>query len=172
MRRTVHLDDLADMHPNLVWGDIGAAAVAVFMDRHGKPPFRFDLSIEEVPGFPDELLSLSIHPGKVAAENVNSIRRTHEPTRLVEMAAIAIAGLGLYHAGEHHIRDVALPGSGADYLVDEENDLLEIAGRSRRSDFEAAWRQKWQRLNDNADGGFYVCVAEFETSAGRLAFQE
>jgi hypothetical protein len=97
--------------------------------------------------------------------------RTYEPFRLVELAAIAIAGLGLYHAGGHEIRDIALRGSGADYLVDEFNHPLEIAGRSRRTDFDVAWGQRWRRLSDCSAGGFYVCVAEFETPSGRLAFR-
>ncbi len=99
------------------------------------------------------------------------LRRTYEPSRLVELAGIAIAGLGLYHAGAHEIRDIALRGSVADYIVDEANHLLEIAGRSRRSDFSAAWQQRWQRLSEGRSGGFYVCVAEFETPAGQLAFR-
>ncbi len=64
-----------------------------------------------------------------------------------------------------------LNGGGADYLVGESNHLLEVAGRSRRSDFRAAWQQRWQRLTDRIGRGFYVCVAEFETPAGQLAFR-
>ena len=170
--RAVHLDDLSMMHPNLVWDDIAVAAMAVLMNFHHQPPFRIELSIVEVPGCPEDKLRLSIYPGKISATRVNRIRRTHEATRLVEMAAIAIAGLGLYYAGEHQIRDISLPGNGADYLVDAENYLLEIAGRSRRSDFEGAWRQKWERLSAGVGGGFYVFVAEFETPAARLGFQD
>jgi hypothetical protein len=107
----------------------------------------------------------------VSEAHVVRLRRTYEPSRLVELAGIAIAGLGLYHAGAHEIRDIALRGSVADYIVDEANHLLEIAGRSRRSDFSAAWQQRWQRLSEGRSGGFYVCVAEFETPAGQLAFR-
>ena len=98
------------------------------------------------------------------------VRRTYEPSRLVELAAIAIAGLGLHHAGGHEIVDVAVRGSAADYLVDQAQQHLEIAGRSRRSDFDTAWRQKWQRLTDLWGSGFYLSVAEFEGRTGRLAF--
>jgi hypothetical protein len=86
------------------------------------------------------------------------------------LAAIAIAGLGLYYGGRHEIRDVALRGSAADYLVDDANHFLEVAGRSRRSDLAIAWQQRWHRLSDQPNRGFYLCVAEFETPAGRLAF--
>ena len=58
----------------------------------------------------------------------------------------------------------------ADYLVDDELHLLEVAGRSRGSDLNSAWKQRWGRLSDRLGSGFYVCVAEFETPAGRLAF--
>jgi hypothetical protein len=90
---------------------------------------------------------------------------------LVELAAIAIAGLGLYYGGGHAMQDIALRGSGADYLIDESNHLLEVAGRSRRRDVGVAWQQRWQRLTGRMGSGFYVCVAEFETPAGQLAFR-
>jgi hypothetical protein len=172
MRRTVHLNELPVGHPGLLWDEIAMAAAAVFTRFHQQPPFGFDLSIIEVPGCPDDVLTMSIETMAYSANEINRIRRTYEAPRLVEMAAIAIAGLGLYHAGEHRICDVASSGSGADYLVDDESYLLEIAGRARRKDLESAWRQRWQRLSESARGGFYVCVAEFETPAGRLAFHD
>jgi len=66
--------------------------------------------------------------------------------------------------------DVAVRGSGADYLVDAVHHLLEIAGRSRRSDFEVAWQQRRERVTQRSPSGFYLCVIELETPAGRLAF--
>lgn len=102
---------------------------------------------------------------------MSRLQRTYESSRLVELAAIAIAGLGLYHGGGHEIIDIALRGSAADYLVGESNHLLEVTGRSRRSDFRVAWQQRWQRLTDRIGRGFYVCVAEFETPTGQLAFK-
>jgi hypothetical protein len=172
MNVTAYLADLPLVHPNLVWYDIGLAVVAVFTNLRRKPPFKFDLSIVEVPGYHDDVLRLLIDAGEISTTQVDRLRRTYEPARLVELAAIAIAGLGLYHAGGHKIHDVSLRGSAADYIVDEEDYLLEIAGRSRRKDFECAWQQKWQRLTETVAGGFYVCVAEFETPTGRLAFQD
>ena len=172
MNVTVYLDELPMVHPNLLWDEIAVATVAVFTNLRHQGPFKFDLSVLEVPGCQDDLLRMFIDPGDISAAQVNRLRRTHDPARLVELAAIAIAGLALYHAGEHKINDIAMRGSRADYLVDEENYLLEIAGRSRREDFEYAWQQKWQRLAESAGGGFYVCVAEFETPAGRLAFHD
>jgi hypothetical protein len=65
---------------------------------------------------------------------------------------------------------VAVRGTAADYLVDAARQSLEVGGRSQRSDFEAAWRQKWERLLSRSARGFYVCVVEFETPSGRLAF--
>jgi hypothetical protein len=116
-------------------------------------------------------LAFAIEPTGVSPARVARIRRTYEAPRLVELAAIAIAGLGLYHAGGHEIRDVALRWSGADYIVDEANDLLEVAGRSRREDLTKAWEERWQRLSE-CSSGVYVCVAEFETFTGRLGFRE
>jgi hypothetical protein len=55
-------------------------------------------------------------------------------------------------------------------LVDETLHRLEIAGGSRRRDLDAAWQLKQHRLTDRSGPGFYVCVAEFESPAARLAF--
>lgn len=159
------------MHPRLLWDDIVAATVAVLSDMHDQPPFPFRLMMQNLPGFGSEPLHLTIDPAGVAPEHVHRLRRTYEASRLVELAAIAIAGLGLYYGGSHEMRDLVLRGSGADYLVDESHHLLEIAGRSRRNDFEVAWQQCWQRLLERTAGGFYVCVSEFETPAGCLAFR-
>lgn len=171
MEISVRLADLTVMHPRLLWAEISVAAVAVLSGDGRQPPFSIELAIRDVPGFANGRLHLRIDPGGVSATQVAGMRRTYNPSRLIESAAIAIAGLGLYHAGGHEIRDVALRGSTADYLVDEANFLLEVAGRSRRSDLNPAWQQRWQRLADSRSSGFYVCVVEFETPAGQLAFQ-
>lgn len=168
---SVRLIDLTIMHPRLLWEDIMAATVVILSHTGTHSPFPFELTVEDLPGFGSAQLQLAIDPVGVASEHVSRLQRTYESPRLVELAAIAIVGLGLYHGGGHEIRDIALRGSGADYLVDESNHLLEVAGRSRRSDFGVAWQQRWQRLTDRVGGGFYVCVAEFETPTGQLAFK-
>jgi hypothetical protein len=160
------------MHSRLLWADIIAATVAVLSETRPHSPFPFVLTVQDLPAFGSAELQLAIDPFGIARAHVNRLRRTYASSRLVELAAIAIAGLGLYHGGGHEIRDVALRGSGADYLVDASNHLLEVAGRSRRRDFEAAWQQRWQRLTEHMGIGFYVCVAEFETPAGRLVVRE
>lgn len=170
MEIATSLVDLVEMHPELEWPEIAAATVAVLEDCGLEPPFRCPLRLENVPGFGSGELRLLIDRTGIPAARVVRIRRTYEPSRLTELAAIAVAGLGIYRGGGHEIVDVALRGSGADYLVDAAHHLLEIAGRSRRSDFEVAWQQRVQRLTDRAKGGFYLCVLELETRAGRLAF--
>ena len=99
------------------------------------------------------------------------MRRTCEAPRCTELAAIALAALGLYHGGAHEIVDLAVRGSGADYLVNSARHLLEIAGRSRKPDFEAGWQQRLHRLEERATSGFYLCVIEFESLTGRLLFR-
>src|SRR5579883_1509365 len=126
----------------------------------------------ECTGFRRWGIALLLDPASVPEERLVRVRRTYEPSRLIELTAIAIAGIGLHLAGGHEILDVAVRGSAADYLVDEARHHLEIAGRSRRSDMETAWQQKWRRLEDAQEGGCYVCVAEFESPAGRLAFAD
>ncbi|MBC8872340.1 MAG: hypothetical protein H8E44_23155 [Planctomycetes bacterium] len=147
-----------------------AATVAVLEDQGFATPCRFAMQFEGVPGYGSEESEFEIVSEGVPGNNTRKVRRTYEAHRLVEFAAIAVAGLALFHAGGHQIRDIALRGASADYLVDDEGSLLEIAGRSRRSDFQWAWDVRWQRLSDRLDAGFYVCVCEFETPAGRLAF--
>lgn len=167
----VRLVDLTGMHPHLLWDDIIAATVAVLSATRSQSPFPFTLTVQDLPGFGSEQLRFAIDPASVAADHVRRLQRTYEASRLVELAAIAIAGLGLYYGGGHEMRDVALRGSGADYLVDEAHHLLEVAGRSRRRDVGTAWQQRWQRLTERLGSGFYVCVIEFETPAGQLAFR-
>jgi hypothetical protein len=168
---SVRLVDLTVMHPRLLWEEISAAVVAILGGAGTPAPFPFELAVRDVPGFGSGPLRMAIDPDGITAVHVARLQRTYEPSRLVELAGIGIAGLGLYHGGGHEIRDVALHGSAADYLVDEDNHLLEIAGRSRRADFSVAWQQRWQRLSEGRGSGFYVCVTEFETPTGRLAFQ-
>jgi hypothetical protein len=166
----VHLTELVALHPRLLWDEIIGAAVAVLGRGSVESTFSFQLTVQDLPDFGTDRLNLVIDPAGILADQVTRLQRTYEASRLVEMAAIAIAGLGLYHGGGHEIRDVALRGSAADYLVDEAGHLLEVAGRSRKSDFSSAWQLRWQRLSEQESSGFYVCVAEFETPAGRLAF--
>jgi hypothetical protein len=109
--------DLASMHPRLLWEDIASALVAVLSNRSDSD-LRFHLLTQNVPGYESGALMLVIDPANIASAHVERVRRTYEQSRLVELAAIAIAGLSLYHSGRHEIRDVALRGSGADYLVD------------------------------------------------------
>jgi hypothetical protein len=169
----VQLADLSSMHPRLLWEEIGMAAIAVLQDFGGEQTlFSLELAVRDVPGFDENVLNMTIETSGVSLADVARLRRTYEPSRLVELAGIAVAGLGLYHAGRHEILDVALRGSSADYIVDEANHLLEVAGRSRRSDLGAAWEDRWHRLSEDSPNGFYVCVVEFETPAGQLAFQE
>jgi len=140
----LRLLDLPTFHPRLWWEPSVLATVAVFEVRSMDPPFQFPLQVEKVPGFGSEELHLLIDPVGVRSGLVARLRHTYEPARLVELAAIAVAGLGLYQAGGHEILDVALRGSAADYLVDVAHHRLEIAGRSRRRDLETAWEQRRQ----------------------------
>lgn len=162
------VSDLREMHPQLLWNDLSAATAAV-LEPQGSV-CRLALEYQDVPGFGTSETMLSIDISKVTEKDVERLRRTYEPPRLVELAAIAIAGFALYYGGGHEITDVSVRGSSADYLVDASNQLLEVGGRSRRSDFEAAWKQKCDRLNQRRQTGYYVCLVEFETPFGRLGY--
>ena len=146
----VRLLDLPRMHPLLLWDPIIPAAYVVFRGRGVEPPFRFLLAVEGVPGFGTESLELQIDPTGIPAELVGRCERTFEASRRIEFAAIAVTALGLNVAGAHEMIDVARRGSAADYLVDAARHHLEIAGRSRRRDLDAAWEQKEPRFLEDA----------------------
>jgi hypothetical protein len=166
------LFELITLHPRLLWHD-HIAAVAAVLGRQADPaPFSFEFTIEGVRTFDDPSLKLVVEPKGINENHVARLERTYEPSRLVEMAAIAMAGVVVYHVAHVEIRDMALRGSGADYLVGAAGMLLEIGGRSRRRDLDSAWEQKWDNLSQREGGRFFLCVVEFETMTGRLAFQE
>lgn len=166
----LRLSDLADMHPSLLWAETAAAAAAVLDSRGFPMPCQFPVDINNVAEFGTGRFNLEISRAGISADHVLRLRRTWDSPRLVELAAIAIAGLALFAAGGHQIRNVALRGTSADYLVDADCHLLEVAGRSRRTDFDAAWQVRWERLLACRSPGFYVCVCEFESPSARLAF--
>ena len=170
MEIRARVTDLPALHPRLQWSDIVPAAAAVLYDRTKAPRVVFRFETINLPLFSGEWLGLVLDFDDVARETVERIRRTYEPPRLIELTAIAIAGLAIHHAGGHEIRDLAARGSMSDYVIDETRDLLEVAGRSRRSDLESAWRVRYDRLRAEEPGCFYVCVCEFETMSGRLGF--
>ncbi|HQU43594.1 MAG TPA: hypothetical protein PK867_12335 [Pirellulales bacterium] len=152
----VRLCDLAVWHPKLLWGEIGAAALAVLGSHEKENAVVIDLSVENVPSFGTGHLQMNIEASYPLAAQVDRLRKTYEASRLVELAAIAITGAGLYYAGRHEIHNFALRGSAADYLVDDESILLEIAGRSRRRDASVAWQSRWGRLSETHSGGVIV----------------
>jgi hypothetical protein len=158
------------MHPCLLWNDILAATVAVLDRQSSEGHCTISLQLQEIPGYGSGESKLEIIVAGLPDEWIIKVRHTYEGHRLVELAAIAMAGLALFCSGGHQIRDVSLRGSSADYLVDDELYLLEVAGRSRKGDFQTAWNERWHRLTEGSTAGFYVSVTEFETPVSRLRF--
>jgi hypothetical protein len=113
------LSELTTLHPRLLWEDIIASAAAVLNDGTRAAPFRPELTVEGVSTFDDPSLVLTLDPGGVPEDRVLRLRRTYEASRLVELAAIAIGGLAIFLTGHLEMRDLALRGSRADYLVGE-----------------------------------------------------
>lgn len=170
MTSAYRLLDLEWMHPQLWWDEIAIAAVAVLGRETQGHSVAVELETVDVPGFGTKHGILLIETTGFPQELLVRIEKTYEWPRLVELAAIAVTGLALYHSGGHEIVDVAVRGSGADYLTDDAQYPLEVAGRSRRSDFEIAWRQRSERLKRRLVGGGYVSVVEFQTPTARLGF--
>jgi hypothetical protein len=172
MAVALQLIDLPGFHSRLYWEPIIVATTAVLSRDAADTPHRFRLSVEGVHGFGTELLEIEIGTDDIRPDLVERLRRTLEPSRQIELAAIALAGIGLHLAGGHQIVDLAVHGSGADYLVDAARIPLEIAGRSRRRDLDQAWEQKEQRFLERQESGVYICVCEFATLTGRLGYLE
>lgn len=170
MDAVFRLTDLSQFHPRLEWDAIVVSAAAVLTASPTERP-QVDFSIDSVPGFDETTIQLQMDLNGISEVQIEKARRTFEKPRLVEFAAIALAGIGLHLAGGHEIWDVALRGSSADYLVDEAEYLLEVSGRSRKADFQSAWDERWNRLKSRSHRGFFVCVAEFESNAAKLAFE-
>jgi hypothetical protein len=164
------LQDLPNLHPRLLWETIILAGASVMEGVDRRASYSFLIRAEDVPDFGSEGLILTIDPRGYDKESVVRFRRTFELARQVELAAIAVAALAPAHSGGHEIVDVALRGSAADYLVGDPPSRLEIAGRSRRTDLESAWQQKWNRLSLPSDQPGFVFVVEFETLTGRLGY--
>ena len=129
MEARCRLADLFELHPRLLWDTAILATQAALLDRfHDRPP-RIDLDIRNVPGFGSGEMVLSIGNAGIDNGRLARFRRTYEPTRQVELASIAIAGLALHHAGSHEIRELR-SRQRADYLVGDEGYLLEVAGHT------------------------------------------
>lgn len=169
MEISARLSELAVLQPRLQWDDIIPAAAAVLTKDSRASVVEFHVETVKMPLFAGSGLQLQIELD-VPPPVIERIGRTFERSRLIELAAIAVAGLAIYHAGGHEMRDVAFRGSSADYLVDDSQTLLEIAGRSRKSDLNAAWQLRQQRLHETAPEFYYLCVCEFETMSARLGF--
>jgi len=116
MAVAVSLSGLPQMHPLLLWEPIIPAAFLVFQQRGMEPPYRFVMAIEDLPGFGTDMLELAIETPGISPLTIERCERTFEVSRLIEFAAIAIAGLTLHAAGGHELIDVARRGSAADYL--------------------------------------------------------
>jgi hypothetical protein len=158
------------MHPLLIWDCHIPATVAVFQSQGFRSPYKMKLSCEDVPGFGTDEVILRIDPSGIGRKLIERVKRTFSFPTLVEMAAISIAALSLNHAGEHQLADMAVLPSRAEYVVGEEGVLLEVAGRSDRSNFNSAWDVRWERLREEHGYGFFLSVTEFETPFSRLAF--
>jgi hypothetical protein len=163
------LQSLEVYHPSLLWDHIAAATAANCAVTPNPHPITIQAT--NVPRFGSADVSISVNATGVAESAVRRIRKTVDSARLVEFAAVGIAALALHYLGNHEIIDVTARGSGADYLVDEDRNLLEVAGRSRRSDLPAAWNERLTRLQ-RGKLSFYLFVIEFETSSARLMFSE
>jgi hypothetical protein len=87
--------DLVHLHSLLLWDEILAATAAVLRDGGREPPHDFTLCVEDVPGFGSETIRLLIDVTGIPFDRITKVQRTYEPSRLIEVAAIAVAGAGL-----------------------------------------------------------------------------
>src|SRR5260370_29704068 len=106
MDALVRLLDLAKMHPNLLWDTIAEATAGVFEEVGAESPYQLGLTVEDVPGYGSGRLSLLLDRTGISDDRIARLRRTYEPARLIELAAIAVAGVGLSLAGGHEIVNI------------------------------------------------------------------
>ncbi|MBI3406912.1 MAG: hypothetical protein HY040_00965 [Planctomycetes bacterium] len=111
------LRDLSLMHPRLVWREIAGAAALVLGRRKRRSVVSIPTFLENVAGAENDAVTLQVDLSGISKQFLLRLLATYERTHLVEMAGIALAGVALYHIGGLEIRDVAVSGSGADYLV-------------------------------------------------------
>src|SRR6266478_4345931 len=104
----VELGDLLAMQPQLEWREI-LAATAIVLGADRSPPFHFPVEINDVPGADVSALQFRIGIEEIDVSQWDRLRRTYEQRRFVELAAVALAGLTLYHAGGHVMAGVAEP---------------------------------------------------------------
>jgi hypothetical protein len=104
MKTRTRLSDLADMHPRLTWAEIATAAAAVLGGSGPIESVAFSVDCHDLPGFGSGPILLDIDCSSVTEAEIARIRRTYESSRLVELAAIAVTGLSLYHGGGHNNR--------------------------------------------------------------------
>jgi len=170
MELQTQLAYLSDMHARLQWDDIIPATAAVLSKGNELPRATLTCETLDLPLFAGSILQITIDWSDIAKTAIDRIQRTYDSARLVELSGIALAGLTIYHAGGHEIRDIAYRGSSADYLVDDTFNRLEVAARSRKGDMETAWRQREQRLRESGSEYFYLFVCELETMTARLGY--
>jgi hypothetical protein len=167
MEVACRLSDLVDHHPRLSWADIVASAAATICGQLGGL-VHLRLDCYDIPTVPDRELFLDIECDASHPASIERIRRTYDEARLVEFAAIAVAGLVVYHGLGEQIMDVAIRGYGADYLIGDDRVPMEVAGRSRKRDLESAWSAKVARSARYAKNEFFVCIVEFESMTGKF----
>jgi uncharacterized protein YbbK (DUF523 family) len=94
MEVPVSLSDIPEWHPRLLWDSLLAATAAVLEETQDQPQPRFPLKVVNVPRFDGGDLTLVVNVADVTAAQVTRIRKTFEPARLVELAAITLAAGG------------------------------------------------------------------------------
>lgn len=113
-----------------------------------------------------ETVEFEVFTTELAREQASRVERTYERSRLVEMSAIA--GIAISQVLWCQIVDVALRGTGAEYLIGPSNELLEVAARSHQTDFARAWNERRERLKRRWSHPAWLCVVEWESPFSRL----
>ena len=96
MRVHTAWSELPQMHPNLLWEDIIAAAASVVPIPQREETCEFSVHVDSsISGLCGEL-SLLVQTRGVSARAISRVGQTYERARLVELSAIAVAGLAMY----------------------------------------------------------------------------
>ena len=72
----LRLNDLAHMHPSLLWVEIAAATAAVLDGRGFTAPYQFPVDVDDVPEFGTGRVNLEISRAGISADHILRLRRT------------------------------------------------------------------------------------------------
>jgi hypothetical protein len=137
------IENIGKDHPALLTGNFEACAVALCSG--GASPWPLEIEWHDLTKRPagtvgPETCELTWQASsKTCADKA---RKTYQPKRLTEDAAIGVCAVAFTALKEGTIDEVTAHGTGVDYWVDDQRAVLEISGIEKGDDAELKKRHK------------------------------